>query len=221
MAASKVAKKVGNDSLRTLFKAKVKLIENSVNHKAKAEIDKMFKADQKVRTNKHLKSKKIYYDCINDSLCDMQSKKFINAMLDHKLWLNTDSINSIKLKDFFARFGFPDESLIGVKSAFNAYIIILHYDSDNDNKIMKPVLDQALSECKINPREYAHIIDRRLILGQNIEPYYYEIPIGLETLTPDKITEINLRRAEIGLPGVMEGRKIIKKKKYIKVVNTK
>ncbi|MEM6736029.1 MAG: hypothetical protein AAF620_08170 [Bacteroidota bacterium] len=117
-----------------------------------------------------------------------------------------DSLNINMLIDLINKFGFPDERLIGAKTAKNTFIIILHFDSDTDNCILGGMLFNALHKGKLAPQNYAWVVDRRRYWGpEKQEPYYYEIPTQkLKNLTKKERDEIDKRRYAIGLKPLSE-----------------
>ena len=126
-------------------------------------------------------------------------------------WWAVDSINMNTLLTLIKVNGFPSEKRV-VKEAYgNDFIILLHFDKDEDNQILKPIIDKALIEGDIEPSDYAWIIDRRLSWGrQRKDPYYYHMPLGLDKLSEEDIRDINERRKKIGLRKLFEGIEIIK-----------
>jgi hypothetical protein len=219
-AAAKVEKKLHHAEMQKHYSARYRQQTKSLNNGYKHVLDSLADEDQRVRGTNYSKAIQQYANCLNDSLCDWNSPKFSRYMALVNEWKQTDSTNIAMLKSLIVQKGFPSERLVGSKTAGNTWVIILHYDRDNENLIMKPYLDSALSKGEIDPAFYAWIVDRRLNWGQGKPPYYYHMPMGLETLTEDQIKEVNAKRYDIGLPGVYEGRKIIQKKHSIKVVNT-
>ena len=66
-----------------------------------------------------------------------------------------DSLNYNLLLNLIDKYGYPCEKTIGSASAFNAFIMILHMDRDEGNKVFGPILNKALAEGDIWPRGYA------------------------------------------------------------------
>jgi hypothetical protein len=106
------------------------------------------------------------------------------------------------------QYGFPSEKLVKKDAAGSAFMVLLHFDKDSTNTILKPILDKALLEGNISPEKYAWIVDRRLSWGLGKEQYYYQMPMDTENLTPEQIKEVNERRKSIGLRDLFEGIKI-------------
>lgn len=112
-----------------------------------------------------------------------------------------DSLNILKIRDLIDKYGFPDERLVGEESAKNAFLIMLHFDEDKGNKVLEPILNDALYNGKISPENYGWIVDRRLNWSdEKKEPWYYEMPTkSFFDLTEDQKILIDKRRFEIGL----------------------
>lgn len=143
------------------------------NYDYKAQIIAMHEEDQSVRTSNEFKTK----------------GKVI------------DSLNMEKMLSLIDKYGYPSEKLIGIRSAFDAFIILLHMDRDTNNKIFGPILNEAYSDGYLWPNGYAWIVDRRRNWGINrLEPYYYHMPSpNYDTFSVEQKKLINIRRDSIGL----------------------
>lgn len=141
-----------------------------------------------------------YKEMIDSMIVDDQASRSGEGS-SAQLVQNTDSINMIKILNLIENYGFPSDRLIGHNSAMQAFIIILHMDRDTGNIIFKPILDKALQEGKIDPSQYAWIVDRRRYWSErNLEPYYYHIYTEtFDQLSIAEVEEINRRRLNIGL----------------------
>lgn len=155
-----------------VLKQEAEIHKQYFNFQLKNQIDSMFQADQKARTES-----------------DYEAMKII------------DSVNMITLLKQIKKYGYPGEKLIGHESAFNAFIMVLHLDRDKNNKIFKPILDKAYNDGQLWPLEYAWIVDRRRAWGDDeLEPYYYHMPSKVyDNFNLEQINEINRRRDSIGL----------------------
>lgn len=117
-----------------------------------------------------------------------------------------DSLNMSEIRKIIKDHGYPDERLVGWESAENAFIIMLHFDEDKGNKILGPILEDALYSGKLSPQNYAWVIDRRLSWSEERkEPFYYHLPTkAFFELTAEQKEIIDKRRYEIGLKPLSE-----------------
>jgi|GEM_PF-2582009 len=217
--AIETAKKTNSDSLESIFKNQMQQLEKGIDSEYLMKISDIFESDQKVRTKKYMNALDFYTNCITDSLCDKNSKKFVEAKTKCYEWRSIDSLDIHQLLGLMNKKGFPSEKLIGHDGAEKACIILLHFDYDNKNEILKPYLDSAVMYGNILPRNYAQIVDRRMI---NIKksPVYYVVPFGYSKLTEEQKKEVDEKRASIGLLPIASSQKIIKKKHSIRVIYT-
>ncbi|PCI94491.1 MAG: hypothetical protein COB15_13930 [Flavobacteriales bacterium] len=212
-AGQKLAEKIKNDSLLAFCKNRIEDYskDNNINTKYRSIIDSLSIEDQRVRRDNYGEAKYVYYESINDSTSNKESADFIKAKELMMEWWAVDSINMNTLLTLIKVNGFPSEKRVGKEAYGNAFIILLHFDKDEDNQILKPIIDKALIEGDIEPSDYAWIIDRRLSWGrQRKDPYYYQMPIGAEILSEGEVVEVNRRRKEIGLRKLFEGIEIKK-----------
>lgn len=119
---------------------------------------------------------------------------------------SVDSLNIQLLLDLINEKGYPSPKLVGSKVSGNAFIILLHFDSDIGNVKLKSILDNAFNEGMISPGQYAWIIDRRRYWGpQKLDPYYYQLPIEKYfDMSKEEIAIIDVRRDSIGLKPLAE-----------------
>jgi len=150
----------------------------AINVELKKTLDSLFRADQNVRS--------------------------MNYSPDHIR--KVDSSNFFFLKQLIDKHGFPDERIVGTHTAENIFYVILHYDDDRNNLLLKDILKEALTQGQISPQKYAWIIDRRLAWGPDEkEPFYYQMPtMKMKDLTREEIKKIDQRRANIGLKPLSE-----------------
>ena len=81
--------------------------------------------------------------------------------------------------------------------------MLLHFDADTNNSILKPTLTRALNEGKIGPIYYAQILDRHLS-GDFTEQIYWAWPDSDRkkyAFTEDDIPQIIKLRESIGIYG--------------------
>ena len=117
-----------------------------------------------------------------------------------------DSINIHKLLLLIKEKGFPNPKIVGHTAAGNAFIIMLHFDTDIGNKKLKPIIDKAYNDGFLAPSQYAWIIDRRRNWGpERLDPHYYQLPTHKYfDLSENEIAEIDKRRDSIGLKPLSE-----------------
>lgn len=206
--AQKLAKKTGDDSLVTFTQNKMDSYykPDIYNSEYKRLVDSLSIEDQRIRGGKYTDAFAVYNEYINDSTSNKNDRKFIEAkVLCCEHWA-VDSTNIAMLLVLIDSFGFPGERRITLGSYNNAFIILLHFDKDTGNIILKPILDKALAEGDLLPRDYAWIVDRRRAwTSKNPQLPYYFMPNGLDKLSEEEILEINQRRKAIGLRNLFEG----------------
>lgn len=215
--ASTCAKKAKNDTLEAHWNNEIDRIESGFNDSLITVINDLFEEDQRIRKSKYSKAARSYNSCASDTNCDQFSKEMEDIKTLYDEIIHVDSLNVQTILSIISDFGFPGEELVGSEAYHNAFIILLHFDKDAENSVLGTILDSALMRGQILPEDYAWIIDRRLAWGQGKSPYFYEMPMGLEFLTPEQIVEIDQRRAAIGLPATFENREIVRKGNTITV----
>lgn len=147
----------------------------------------------------HSKIFNYQYKSIMDSIFQKDQESRTNS--DYNQMRITDSLNMKTILGLIDTYGYPHEKIIGEASAFQSFVILLHMDRDQGNKVFKPILDKAYNEGYLSPIGLAWIEDRRRNWGPNkLEPYYYHMPSGnYNSFTNEQIEEINRRRDSIGL----------------------
>jgi hypothetical protein len=134
-------------------------------------MDSLILEDQIFRDNKHWKSKVYYNKCLIDSTCNHTSKKFTKAKLLNEEWDNKDNSNIQFLLNLIEKHGYIGEELVGSR-AHKFYIMLIHFDSDTNNRVLLPILNNALENGTILPVEYAHILDRHSYNQDNTRKYW-------------------------------------------------
>ncbi len=113
---------------------------------------------------------------------------------------DTDASNMKVLLEWMEEKGYPSSDKVGRKAASKIFLVLLHYDEDKDNEILGPILDDAYHNGYLSPENYAWIIDRRRNWGNDLPPYYYQLPTpDVFMMSDEEKAEINKRRDEIGL----------------------
>jgi len=214
ISAIKLSKKLKQKDLENKLSFKYSNQKDSINKVYANEIELLIKTDQENRCKNNLKVQKKYKECVQKGNCSQEELGKYKLILSK--WHYLDSINIEKLLFLIKAKGFPSEKLVGQVASEHAIILMIHFDTDTNNYILKPILDEALRKGDILPNNYAWIIDRRLV-NSGKAPYYYKIPYGIENLTKDKKIEVDQRREKIGLGKLSETQIVVKKKNYYKV----
>jgi len=220
ISARKLAEKVKDNSLLVFCKKRIEeySIGNNFNTKYSSTIDSLSEEDQRVRRDNSY-AKYLYDEYIKDTTLNRQTSEFLDARKLMLEWWQVDSTNVYKLLSLIKENGFPSEKIVGKKTYKRAFIILLHFDKDNNNQTLKPIIDKALIEGDLRPSHYAWIFDRRLSWVQGKDAYYHQLPGGPGNINEKEIIEINSRRKEIGLRKLFEGIEITKDDMSISVKN--
>jgi hypothetical protein len=167
-----------NNSYESKLLALKKSYDDKFDNNLKQYLDSLYKEDQRVRGSNISQAERIF----------------------------VDSSNVYALKQVINKYGYPGEKLVGAETAAKIFFVLLHYDQDVDNALMKSVLLSALHEGDLNPQGYAWIVDRRLYWGPNKrDPYYFQIPTKkISILSDSEREEIDKRRYLIGLKPLAE-----------------
>jgi hypothetical protein len=159
-----------SEIIKTIAQQESTIHASTFNFKYKSAIDSMFIQDQKYR-----------------------------ALSDSAKCKSVDSSNMELLLDLINTYGYPSEKIIGSKSAFDAFIILLHMDSDKDNVVFGSIINEAFGKGYIGSKGFSWITDRRRSV-ENQDPYYYHfVTQGYDKLSSTQKDEINRRRDSIGL----------------------
>lgn len=211
-AANKIAIKLKDKSFDKFTSDKIKSFNNEddFNNNYQKIIDSIFIEDQNVRGDEQYRARQVYYEYKFDSLSNKTADEFVKAQKLMNEWFHVDSMNIKRLLSLISTNGYPSEKLVGVESYRKAFIVLLHFDTDQDNSILKPIIDKALLNGEITPENYALIVDRRLTLCQGKAPKYFQMGFGLDKLSEEEIKIINERRRKIGLRKLYEGIEITK-----------
>lgn len=201
--ASKVEKKKGNSEKAKEYLDIIDRHENSINRNLKRQIDSLGNKDQQIRTNKYMKARDYYYKCKFDTTFKFNQNKLSKATSIMFDWWRTDSLNILELNKLIKKYGFPGERLVGENSYLSAMVIILHFDRDTCNHIMIDILNNALKNGDLLPRDYAWIIDRHLN-NAGKKQLYYTIAFDMQELKSAEKEEYNKNRVSIGLDRLQE-----------------
>lgn len=130
------------------------------------------------------------------------TSEFLKAKQIYDTSHRIDSMNIIATLKLIDQYGFISEKMIGQYNFVNFRTILLHFDSDKNNKVLKPILDEALENNQITPFGYTHIIDRHLENNGGDQIYWTWFLVDEEPKFSEKEKmDIIKRRERIGLYG--------------------
>lgn len=165
----------------------------------------------KISKKESLESNEIYLSKLNFSLRDTIKKmcaidqdvrnKYTSYNNEIK---NIDSINQIKLKSIFIKYGYPEEKLIGEyyvdSTNVNLGAILLHTNKDFRLNFLLPKILESVKMGKAYPQMYTESMDRYLYDYQNKKELYGSYTGKKKNLLyPKKIDSI---RKSVGLPSI-------------------
>jgi hypothetical protein len=172
----------------------------SIDKDFKSKVDSLNKWEDKIRTGKIRKGVKFYNTCMNDSLCDRQSKKFLEAKRLYDLAINIGRSNQkAVLKLITDKGGYKGELLLG-KHHYSFFKDLLHCDDDTNNVILKPILDEAFSRGLVSPVLYSSLLDRHEYSTMGTQKYWAWPYVDKDPeLTKEEIEKANFERSQIGI----------------------
>ena len=98
--------------------------------------------------------------------------------------------------------GYLGEEDLGWNNHYKVKAILLHFDRDTNSLILEPILKNALTNNKITPFTYTHIVDRHLYNTSKTQRYWTWFLIDADPkLSQKEIERILKLREEIGLWG--------------------
>ncbi len=120
----------------------------------------------------------------------------------------TDSLNYFLLKDIFAKYGFPNNDLVGQDGSSNFWLLIQHQDAHptfQDSVLTKMKIE--VDAKKASGRNYAYLVDRVKINTGKQQVYGTQMELNKaqtsfipkNVIDPDKLNE---RRLSIGLDSI-------------------
>ena len=210
-----IAKKYKDEELLNICTKAMASSKTYLNIELKAQLDSIGKEDQRIRGSKYYKAKNYYRKCLNDTTFNCKEKKRLESKELMEEWWRVDSSNVEFVKDVIFKQGFPSEKIVGKETNSMVSIILLHYDKDTANNIMGASLYTALKEGSIEPKMYAWIIDRHLMMIGK-EQIYYTIPTPWIEIKKERRDEIEKNRFAIGEQSLSE-RKVKVKKNGVRV----
>lgn len=157
------------------------------------QIDSLYKLDQKIRKTKYSKAKVI----LANSNYTREKHNKAKVLVDE--WNRIDLGNIRCLLGLIKKHGFPSKKRVGQKSYNHAMILLVHFDRDTNNKILLPILDNALANKEIEPTYYAWITDRHYALFGGPQNYYSHDPCAFLKLPMADRNRVLINRQKIGL----------------------
>ena len=143
------------------------------------------------------------YISVLDSLGNEDQAIRQNGAFEYINGINTDSLRTVHLLLLIKERGFPEERKVGKWGYNNAMRILIHADFDLKNELLGKLMLDNVMNGKLDPMNYARIIDRRCNY-RGERPYYNQVPFGYDKLTDQQKKDISERRRKIGLRSVEE-----------------
>ena len=144
-----------------------------------------------------------FYISVLDSLANEDQAIRQNGAFEYINGINTDSLRTVHLLLLIKERGFPEERKVGKWGYNNAMRIFIHADFDLKNELLGKLMLDNVMNGKLDPMNYARIIDRRCNY-RGERPYYNQVPFGYDKLTDQQKKDISERRRKIGLRSVEE-----------------
>ena len=214
-SALKISSKLENTESSSKLKNEIHEQKLKFNLEYSNQINKLFKADQRVRSAKNMRVSEKYRVCLSQGNCNENTMSQYRTVLNE--WNNIDSANIVQLISLIGKYGFPSENVVGPNEYDKAFTILLHFDRDTNNVILGPILDSALVTGKIKPRDYAWIVDRRYMSVGKTPPYFHIPTVNYEMLSAEEKANVDMRRIQIGLGKVSETQIIVRTRNGFKV----
>lgn len=197
--------RVNKDKTRIKYYKKQILIQKKCPEENKgilAKVDSLLRLDQKYMGSKYGKASVYCESCLGDSLCDTTSKKYVKSV----------QLKNIRTKIFFSNInyliklmeehGYIGEQMIGSKNQYGFHVQLFHYDNDTNNRILKPILLEALIQNRISPLTFAVTMDRHLYSTSGKQKYWTSpFETNNPNLSEKEIMEVLKLRESIGIYG--------------------
>jgi hypothetical protein len=143
------------------------------------------------------------YAHVIDSLAEEDQKIRGHGPVIYADNINSDSVRTMRLLDLINSKGFPEQRKVGMRAYARAVLILTHADFDLNNALLGSMMYEHVMQGKMDPRDYARIIDRRCNFRG--EPaIYYQVPMGFESLSAEEQEQVSLARRKIGLRSVYD-----------------
>jgi hypothetical protein len=166
-----------------------------------AEIDSILKWDGKIRKGYFPKQVRYYISCNQDSLCDKNSKEFQTSKIYYDSVMIIDSLNQTALLNILKKEGgYKGEASVGSKNEYGYYVLLLHYDTDTNNRILQPYLDEAFKKGYITSLMYTYVLDRHEYYTMGTQNYWAWPLLNEDpNLTKEQISDANDKREKMGV----------------------
>ncbi|MBK9419829.1 MAG: hypothetical protein IPN44_02100 [Flavobacteriales bacterium] len=143
-----------------------------------------------------------YYDCINLA----EDKIGKNSSVSRALWKlkeGLDAENRQELVQLIETKGWPKNSVVGEDAAGAAFLVIQHWDTDQQKKYL-PTIEKLCKENEASWESYALMYDRIQVSENKPQKYGSQIRFNSETNTYEPYplldeTKVDEWRAEVGL----------------------
>lgn len=119
-----------------------------------------------------------------------------------------DRVNTARMREVLAEYGWPGYALVGVDGAHAAWLLIQHAPAEFQEECL-PLLEEAVCRDDAAPRDLAYLTDRVLMHRGEPQVYgtQYQVQAGMLTLWTVREPEgLDQRRAALGLPPEAESR---------------
>ena len=186
------------------YSKRIKSQNKGTNPHLIATIDSLIKVDQKIRNPKSVRIYRYAWNCDRDPECKKkQSAKYKKSKRAFEHFMKTDSLNTYFLLSLFEKHGFIGEELVGFRGYNIITTILMHFSADTSNTVLEPVLTKALNEGKIQPKDFAKILDRHLSGDYTKQKYWLWPDSNKEkyAFTENEIPQILKLRESIGIYG--------------------
>jgi len=183
------------------YKKQLKEKKKCNNTRLKAKIDSISEWDRMIRMGVFARHIGYYNEYNQDTLCDKNSIKYLEAKKYYDSAMVIDANNQQALLDMLKKEGgYKGQAAIGSKNDYPYYLLLLHFDTDTNNRILKPYLDEALEKGYLTTLTYTYVLDRHEYHTMGTQTYWLW-PILKEdpNLTDEQIAEANERRKSMGI----------------------
>lgn len=198
--ALNISKKNKDKERISFYKRKVKQSNIVKDKKIEKIVDSVLVWDQKIRKRKYQKKIRNYLMWKNDSL-KISTKKFLKAKFYFNDAMRIDSLNQLSvLKILQMQGGYKGNFYLGGKKEYHFLVMLVHMDNDTNNRILKPILDEALIKGHIGGKVYAQILDRHSYHTSGTQKYWaWPTVKAIPKLSSEERLKIEEKRKELGL----------------------